>query len=82
MSLLGEIFTQLIGEAAIEALRDPKKERQPFPEGETNASLGAASTFFATIGFLFALPVAMIATFVGPTPDMGSGGILVLACWG
>jgi len=82
VSLLREIFAQLIGEAAIEALSDPAKARALTPEGETNALLGAASALFGTIGFLSAMPAAVIAVFMGPSPSMGLSGILIFAVLG
>jgi hypothetical protein len=82
VSLLGEIFIQLLGEAAIDAFRGSRKSPQSFPEGQTNASLGALSAFTATLGFLFALPVSVIAVLQGPTPEFDLNAMFILAALG
>ena len=82
MSLLGEIFIQLIGEATIDAFRGSRKSAQSFPEGQTNASLGALSAFVATVGFLLALPVSLIAVLQGPTPEFSLNAMFILAVLG
>jgi hypothetical protein len=82
VSLLGELISQVIGEAAVEAFVGSKKPRPPFPEGETNASYGAAAAFFGTLGPMFALPTAIVACLWGASPDMPMSAILTLTVVG
>jgi hypothetical protein len=81
VSLLGEVATQIVGEL-IGGLFGSKKSRQPFPEGDTNASFGAASAFFGSLGLLFSLLAAPIAVLEGPTPEMSLGAIASVATIG
>jgi hypothetical protein len=58
MSFLTELVLNLVGEAATRN-RKPKY----FPEGETNASLGAVAAFAGSLALIFAIPVLLFAAY-------------------
>jgi hypothetical protein len=81
VSLLGEVVSQVVGEL-LGGLFGSNKARQPFPEGETNASFGAASAFFGSLGLLSSLLAAPFAVLEGPTREMSLGAIASVATIG
>jgi hypothetical protein len=81
VSLLGEIAAWIFGEF-LGGLLGSKTPRQPFPEGDTHASFGAASAFFGSLGILFALLITPAAVLQGPTPGMSLGAIASVATIG
>ena len=79
MSILGELLTQLLGEAAVDAMSKNKKPRAPFPEGDGNASLGAVSLFSGVLALLFA-GLFFISTLDRLSfADIGATAIIVIA---
>ena len=79
MSILGELLTQLLGEAAVDALSKNKKPHVPLPEGEGNASLGDVSLFSGVLSLLFA-GLFFTATLDRVSfTDVGGMAIIVIA---
>ena len=54
------------------------KPRQPFPEGEMNASLGAVAAFTGALSFIFALSLFAITLF-GSGLSVGDYASLIAA---
>jgi hypothetical protein len=79
MSILGEIVSELIGEAVVETFQKNRKPRPPFPEGESNASLGAAAAFGGVLSLIFGLMAFLELLYIETYRDIGRWPLLGFA---
>jgi hypothetical protein len=82
VSFLGELILEIVGEGVASVFSSKKKPRAPFKEGESKASLGAVSLFFAVLALVFSGLLFLAPINQSAYEDMGGVwifGILAVA---
>ncbi len=78
MSFLTELVLNIVAEVGGEAAARNRKP-QYFPEGATNASLGAVAAFAGSLALIFAIPVLLFAAYADQFTTTDRAGLLVAA---
>jgi F0F1-type ATP synthase membrane subunit c/vacuolar-type H+-ATPase subunit K len=75
VSFLGDVIVEILG-GALQGVFSSNKPAPYFPEGEANASLGAAAGLMAFVSLLISVPTFILA--ISSVERAGSGSLLIV----